>query len=359
MIIEPGASIGIIGGGQLGRMMAMAAAELGFYVHIYTPEQNSPASQVAAQTTVASYSDNIALQNFADSVQLITFEFENIPHQSLAFLEQEKPVFPSARILKISCDRLREKTFINEIGIPTAPFREVTDLASLQQAAEELGLPAVLKTATMGYDGKGQLMLKPGCNLENAWQEFAGKIAVFEQFVDFTMEISVIVAASATGVPQCYVPVQNIHKNHILDTTIAPAPISAELSAKAESIAIKIAEGLQLRGLLAVEMFVTAQQEILVNEIAPRPHNSGHWTMDACVTSQFEQAIRAVCGLPLGNTARLCNATMKNLLGDDVLNLQPYLNNNNAKLHLYGKKEIRQGRKMGHINFLDIFQGSK
>ena len=352
MIIAPGSVIGIIGGGQLGRMMAIAAAQLGYFVHIYTPESESSASQVAYKTTVASYTDQHALQEFAQSVQIITFEFENIPYTILEFLQQQKPVYPSANILKISCNRLREKSFINDLGIATAQFRPVTDISSLKQAAKEIGLPAVLKTTTLGYDGKGQIALKPDTNLDLAWGNFAGEKAILEQFVDFDLEISVIVARNNEGNPLCFVPVQNIHKNHILDTTIAPAPISSELANTAQNIAIKIAEGLQLRGILAVEMFVTKHNNILVNEIAPRPHNSGHWTMNACLTSQFEQSIRAVCGLPLGSVQQLCDATMKNLIGDDVLNLQPYLNNKNAKLHLYGKNEIRAGRKMGHVTLL-------
>jgi 5-(carboxyamino)imidazole ribonucleotide synthase len=352
MIVEPGAIIGIIGGGQLGRMMAIAAAQLGYFVHIYTNEPESPAAQVASQTTVADYGDKIALQAFARSVQVITFEFENIPHKSLEFLEQEKPVFPSANILQISCDRLREKSFINKLGIATAKFHKVTDIDSLNAAVAEIGLPAVLKTTTMGYDGKGQVALKSASNLISTWNNFKGTVAILEQFVDFVMEISVIVACSSDGKPVCYVPVQNIHKNHILNTTIAPAPISPALAAKAQKIATAIAKGLQLRGILAVEMFVTKNQELLVNEIAPRPHNSGHWTMDACITDQFEQSIRAVCGLPLGNAEQLCDATMKNLLGEEARNLQPYFIDKNAKVHLYGKKEIRPGRKMGHVNFL-------
>lgn len=354
MIIAPGGTIGIIGGGQLGRMMAMAAAELGYFVHIYTNEQDSPASHVAAKTTVASYGDEIALLEFVYNVDVVTFEFENIPHQSLEFLEQAKPVFPSATILKISCDRFREKTFINDLGIATAQFKKVTDLESLHQAVKIIGLPSVLKSTTMGYDGKGQVKLTKSSDLEAVWKNFNATEAILEHYVDYDMEISVIVTASHHGAPVCYVPVQNIHKNHILDTTIAPAVIADELANEAQKVAVKIAEGLQLRGILAVEMFVTKQHEILVNEIAPRPHNSGHWTMDSCITDQFEQAIRAVCGLSLGNVERFCDVTMKNLIGDDVLHLQSYLENKNAKLHLYGKKEVRSGRKMGHVNLLRL-----
>lgn len=351
-MIRPGATIGIIGGGQLGRMMAVAAAELGFYVHIFDREKDCPASQVACKTTVAEYSDTKALQEFANAVDAITFEFENIPYESLELLERSKPVCPSANILKISRNRVREKTFINQLSIDTAHFRRITHLAELEEAVHELGLPAVLKTTELGYDGKGQVTLREGSDLATAWKSLNTSEAILEGFVEFIKEISVIVARGADGRTVTYVPVENIHMNHILDTTIAPAPISAKLSQDAEKIAVKIAEALNLCGLLAVEMFVTKDNRVLVNELAPRPHNSGHWTLDACVTSQFEQAIRAVVGLPLGSTKRLCDARMKNLIGDDVRNIDVYLADKNAKLHLYGKKEVRAGRKMGHVTIL-------
>ncbi len=353
-MILPGATIGIIGGGQLGRMLAIAAAELGYLTHIYTPEQHSPASQVSWKTTVADYSDSKALQVFAGSVDVITFEFENIPHESLEMLESRRPVFPSAHVLKTGRNRIREKTFINETGIATAEFFKITHEEELKRATGKTGLPAILKTSELGYDGKGQVTLRPESDLAQAWKGLHTQEAVLEKFVDFRMEISVIVARGKDGAVSCYVPVQNIHKNHILDVTMAPAPIEKSLAAEAEAIAVKIAEALTLRGLLAVEMFVTKDNRLLVNEIAPRPHNSGHWTMDACVTSQFEQAIRAVCGLPLGNPQRLCDAEMKNLIGDDVNSARNYLTDTNARLHLYGKKEIRPGRKMGHVNILKI-----
>lgn len=353
-MILPGATIGIIGGGQLGRMMACAAAALGYKTHIYTPEADSPASQVAFATTVAPYEDKTALAEFAAKVDIITFEFENIPHESLELLEQKKAVFPSAKILKISRNRLREKTFIRDLGILTADFSRVTSLAELKAAAMAVRFPAVLKTAEMGYDGKGQVKLKTGSDLRVVWESLQTNEAILEAFIEFRMEISVIVARNASGEIKTYVPVQNIHKDHILDTTIAPAPIDKAMADKAEAIAIKIAKAMDLRGLLAVEMFVGIDGELLVNELAPRPHNSGHWTMDACVTGQFEQAIRAVCGLPLGSPTRTCDAEMKNLIGDDVKQIERYLHNPNAKLHLYGKSEARAGRKMGHVTVLKI-----
>jgi len=351
-MIPFGSTIGIIGGGQLGRMMACAASTLGYKVHIFTPEKDSPASQVAFATTVASYDDKKALAAFAAKVDVITFEFENIPHESLELLESKKPVAPSAAVLKVCRNRVREKSFVRDLGIGTAAFARVTSVGELEKAVKQLGLPGILKTAELGYDGKGQVTLKEGSDINAAWESLKTKEAILEAFVDFRMEISVIVARGADGESRAYVPVQNIHKHHILDITIAPAPIDAALAEQAEAIAIKIAKALDLHGLLAVEMFVTKDNKLLVNELAPRPHNSGHWTMDACVTSQFEQAIRAVCGLPLGNPVRVCDAEMKNIIGDEVSDVQKYLKNPNAKLHLYGKKEARPGRKMGHVTVL-------
>jgi len=345
-------TLGIIGGGQLGKMLAMAAANLGIRSLIFTPEIDCPASHVAYKTIIADYSDQAALAKFADEVDAITFEFENIPHQSLELLESKKAVCPNANILRISRNRLREKSFINNLGIGTANFAQVTSEQELQNAVLQIGLPAVLKTTEMGYDGKGQLTLRQESDIANAFASLKTEEAILEGFVDFVMEISVIVARDQAGKSLCYVPVQNIHKNHILDTTIAPAPISDELANHAEEIAIKIAQSLDLQGLLAVEMFVTKDGKILVNELAPRPHNSGHWTMDACITGQFEQLVRAVCGLPLGSSQRMCDAEMKNLIGDDINKCDEYLAIPNAKLHLYGKAEARPGRKMGHVNFL-------
>lgn len=353
-MIRPGATIGIIGGGQLGRMTAMAAAELGYLAHIYTPETDSPASQVAHKTTVAAYDDQEALRVFASAVDVVTFEFENVPHECLELLEQQKPVFPNANVLRVGRNRIREKSFVNALGIGTAKFRTVTSLAELQKAAEEIGFPSILKTAELGYDGKGQITLKDAGVLESAWNALHTHEAILEGFVDFRMEISVIVARGENGDTCVYTPVQNNHKNHILSQTIAPAPLEKELLERAEEIALAITNALDVRGLLAVEMFVTTAGEVLVNEIAPRPHNSGHWTMDACATSQFEQLVRAVCGLPLGSTQPLCAAEMHNLIGDEVLGIENYLANKNAKLHLYGKKDIRPGRKMGHVNILRL-----
>ena len=342
--------IGILGGGQLGRMMAIAAAELGYSVHIYCPEENSPASEVAKFTTIAAYDDLQALTKFARSVSVVTYEFENIPVQPIAEIAKLVNVFPSPEILAISQNRILEKTAINDLGIATADFVAVSNHAELLKAIKKIGLPAVLKTATMGYDGKGQMVLHDMRELGNWGIEQTNLI--LEDFIAFKMEISVIVARDMAGNVACYCPVQNIHKNHILDETIAPAPISTELALEAEKIAHKLANGLGLVGLMAVEMFVTNDNKIIVNELAPRPHKSGHWTLDACITSQFEQVIRAVCGLPLGNPARLCDAKMKNLIGDEINNAHQHLQKPNAKLHIYGKKEAKSGRKMGHVTFL-------
>lgn len=351
--IAPGSTIGILGGGQLGRMLAMAAAELGYHVHIYCPEANAPASEVALHSTVADYNDAEAMEAFARTVDVITYEFENIPSAPVEALAKVTPVCPSPEILAISQHRLSEKQAVQKLGIATAPFAAVTCADTLKQAVEKIGLPAVLKTTRMGYDGKGQVMLKTDSDLATAWQSLRTDEAVLEGFVDFIMEISVIVARNEAGEVACYCPVQNIHKHHILSETIAPAPIDKKLAHKAETIARTIAQGLELVGLMAVEMFVTAKGDIIVNETAPRPHNSGHWTMDACITGQFTQTIRAICGLPLGNPVRLCDAKMLNLIGDDVNGWLNHASSPDAKLHLYGKAEARPGRKMGHVNFLN------
>lgn len=351
-VINPGSTIGIIGGGQLGRMMCAAAAELGYHTHVYTPEKNSPAEQVASKTTVAAYEDEKALKRFAESVDVVTYEFENIPHTSLALLEQTVQVSPSATILRLSQHRAREKDFLNRHGISTAPFALVTSAAEAGQARLNIGERGILKTAEFGYDGKGQVSINAKTDCEQAWKALATTEAIYEGYVDFDCEISVIVARNKCSGTVAYPPVLNIHKNHILDTTVAPAPVEKPIRKMAVRIAKEIAEALDLCGILAVEMFVTKEGKVLVNELAPRPHNSGHWTMDACITSQFEQSIRAVCGLPLGSTRRLYNAVMTNLIGEDVHKWREYLEHPNTKVHLYGKTEVRPGRKMGHVTQL-------
>lgn len=348
-----GSTIGIIGGGQLGRMSAMAAARLGFLVHIFSPEPESPAAQVAAFCTVAAYDDLSALKQFADAVDVITFEFENLPADSLALLESLKPVRPGATILAISQDRVLEKQFLNDAGIKTAPWVKIENLEALQAASCQLGLPAILKTARLGYDGKGQAILRTPQDLAGAFARLDPKPFILEGLVDFDIEISVMVARGVKGDIVCFDVVENRHKNHILDMTLAPAPLVPEILARAQQIARLVAEKLNLVGLLGVEMFVTGEGEVIVNEIAPRPHNSGHWTMDACPCSQFEMQIRAVTGLPLPPATRHSDAVMKNLIGPEDMALWPRILATPGLIpHHYGKTEARAGRKMAHFNRL-------
>ncbi len=351
-MLAPGATIGILGGGQLGRMTALAAARLGYRCHVFADEPDSPTAQVCGAATVAEFSNREALERFAGAVDIITFEFENIPAGAVRRVAALKPVLPRPEILEIAQDRLREKDFLRSIGIETTAYREISDPTVLLRALRDLGFPAVLKTVRLGYDGKGQVTLTPEIEAEEAWRLMGGEIGILESFVDFTCEISVIVARGANGAWATYTPVENQHVNHVLDTTIAPARIPAETAMRAEAIARHVAEKLDLVGVLAVEMFVTESGAILVNEIAPRPHNSGHWTIDACFTSQFEQLVRAICGLPLGSVEHHSDAVMKNLLGDDVAKWRDALNDPLAKLHLYGKTEVQPGRKMGHVTRL-------
>jgi 5-(carboxyamino)imidazole ribonucleotide synthase len=351
-VLAPGTTIGILGGGQLGRMTALAAARLGYRCHVFATEPDSPAEQVCRAATVAEFSDLAALERFAAAVDVVTFEFENIPAEAVRFVAASKLVLPRAEILEITQDRLREKDFLRSIDIATTAYREVSNAAALVRAMHDFGYPAVLKSVRMGYDGKGQTMLNPETKPEEAWRNMGGEIGILESFVDFACEISVIVARGRNGTWATYPPVENQHTAHILDTTIAPARIGAETAMRAEAIARHIAEKLDLVGILAVEMFVTQAGEVLVNELAPRPHNSGHWTIDACVTSQFEQLVRALCGLPLGSVVHHSDAVMKNLIGRDVEKWREALGDPLAKLHLYGKTEIQPGRKMGHVTRL-------
>jgi len=346
--LPPGSTIGILGGGQLGRMLAMAAARLGYHAHIFTPEQDSPAAEVARACTVADYSDAAALARFAQSVDVITLEFENVPVAALAAIKNV-PVRPGGGVLSVCQHRVREKEFVQAQGIATAPFAAVGSMQELQAAMKKIGLPAILKTAQFGYDGKGQWKIEREAN---APPLHAGQEYILEGMVDFTMEISVIAARGIGGEIACFPAVQNVHRNHILHQTIVPAPITPALAKEAEHIARVLAEALQVEGLLAVEMFLAKDGRILVNEMAPRAHNSGHWTLDGCATSQFEQQIRTICGLPLGQPDMLFPCTMTNLIGDEVNAWETHLRNPRARLHLYGKKEARPGRKMGHVTVL-------
>lgn len=348
----PGSTIGILGGGQLGRMLASAATNLGYRTHVYSPEEHSPAFDVCSNYTMAGYDDEQALKGFVEQVDIVTFEFENIPHQSSTLLEETLSIFPSSQLLKISQNRLREKNFVNAHEIPTADYHRVSTEDELKRAVEKVGIPAILKTTELGYDGKGQVRISVASEALDAWHRLGKVECVLESVVDFEMEVSVIVARGRNGQQACYTPVENIHENHILDITKAPANLSKGLSQKAQKYALTLAKASDLVGLLAVEMFVTKKGDILVNEIAPRPHNSGHWTIDACITSQFEQHVRAICGLPLGGTERICDAEMHNLIGEDVNLWEEYLKTPHARLHLYGKKHVREGRKMGHVTYL-------
>jgi len=350
--LAPGATIGILGGGQLGRMTALAAAALGYRCHVFAEEADAPAAQLCAAATIAPFTDDDALARFAKAVDVATFEFENIPAAAVRRVAASVRVRPQPEILEIAQDRLKEKGFLRAIGIATTEFRAVENAAALAGAIAELGAPAVLKSVRGGYDGKGQVMIAAAAEAETAWRRMGSDLGILEAFVDFAAEISVVVARGADGGFAVYPPVENRHVNHILDTTIAPATLPPATLVEAEAIAREIAQRLDLVGVLAVEMFVTRSGALLVNELAPRPHNSGHWTIDACVTSQFEQLVRAICGLPLGSPERHSDAVMKNLIGDEVSTWRDALADPRAKLHLYGKKTVKPGRKMGHVTRL-------
>ena len=348
--LSPGSVIGILGGGQLGRMTALAAARLGYGCHVVAPEAGSPTALVAGTETVSPYEDFTALARFADSIDVATFEFENLPVESIEFLEKRVPVHPGLKSLAVAQDRLVEKKFLRSIDIPIAPFSEVNNAEMLIKALAELGTPAVLKTARLGYDGKGQVLISKDTNLDDAYRTMGALRGVLEKWIDFKMEISVIIARRTNGKSAIFDPTENQHQNHILDTSISPARISKTLTDKAKVIAEQIAAALNIVGLLAVEMFVTQDDGLLVNEIAPRPHNSGHWTQDGCATSQFELFVRAICGQPLGSTERRFDTIMTNLIGDQINSWPAVLKEANSHLHLYGKSEARKGRKMGHVN---------
>ncbi len=350
-ITPPGSTIGIVGGGQLGRMLARAASRMGYKTHIYTPEKDSPASHVSTKTTIGAYQDAVTLRDFASRVDVITFEFENIPAETLEMLDAITAVRPKPSVLFTTRHRLREKEFIRAQGITTAPFAPVRTEAELAEALKTIGVPSVLKTCEMGYDGKGQVVLKNASEAAAAWARLGKMECVLEGFIDFSAEASVIVARSTTGESRCYPLVENIHRDHILHRTLAPAPFIDAHQAEATRIAKTLAEALDVVGLLAVEMFVT-QDGLLVNELAPRPHNSGHWTMEGAPTSQFEQHIRAICGWALGDTTAHKPCEMINLLGDDWLQWQEYAKRPDAHVHLYGKTESRRGRKMGHVTIV-------
>jgi 5-(carboxyamino)imidazole ribonucleotide synthase len=354
--LPPGSTIGILGGGQLGRMLALAAARLGLKVHIYSDEIDAPAFQVAAARTQASYDDSNALRAFAASCDAITFEFENVPSATVALLARAKPANPNAHALEVAQERLTEKTFIAGLGLKTAQFARADTIEEAHAALKQIGAPAILKTRRMGYDGKGQARVASGDDLGRALQSLRGAHAILEQFVEFAFEASVIAARGHDGSFAAYDPPENLHAYHILKRSTVPGRLSEEQGKTAHKIAQTIAEALDYVGILCVELFVTANGELLVNEIAPRVHNSGHWTLDACTVSQFEQHIRAVAGWPLGDAARHSDAVMENLIGDEARDWLALASSGGA-LHLYGKSEIRPGRKMGHVTRLSPKSG--
>ncbi|MCQ4162935.1 5-(carboxyamino)imidazole ribonucleotide synthase [Roseomonas sp. GC11] len=351
--LPPNATIGILGGGQLGRMSALAAAELGYRCHIYAPEADSPGMQVAAARSVADYEDAAALAAFAASVDVVTFEFENVPARTLEILAPLVPCRPGKKALAVCQDRLQEKTFLEAAGVPVAPWRAVHSLEDLHKAVAEIGLPAVLKTTRLGYDGRGQAVLRAPEDLAPAFARLEPKPLILEAFVPFTQEISAVAARGLDGQAVAYDAVENHHHHHILDLSFAPARVAPAAAAAARAHAMRVAAELDLVGVLAVEFFLLPDGRLLGNEIAPRPHNSGHWTMDACAASQFHQHIRAVAGLPLGGVERHSDAVMRNLVGPEgMAKLPALLGDNSVAVHLYGKASAREGRKMGHANRL-------
>jgi len=352
-VINPGATLGVLGGGQLGRMYAEAAHRLGYHVHTYSDEANSPCGQVAEREFVGAYNNIEAIREFARTVDVVTFEFENICSAAVQAIEEIVQVHPSGQVLHISQHRLREKSTLAEAGLPVTPFRPVRNAEELQIAIQELGTPSILKTASGGYDGKGQVTVPNAEAAESAWKELDEVEAILEQRIDFKCEVSYVAVRDSSGNFTGCGPIRNEHVNHILDLSIFPDPEMASLAEDARAIAQGVLEKLDVVGVMCVELFVTNDNHLLINEVAPRPHNSGHLTINACASSQFDQQVRAICGLPLGDMTPLKPAAMVNLLGDvweqGTPNWSAALELANVSLHLYGKKEPRAGRKMGHL----------
>jgi 5-(carboxyamino)imidazole ribonucleotide synthase len=350
--LKPGDTIGILGGGQLGRMLAMAAARLGLRCQVFSPDPDSPAFDVVLHATCAEYADVEALELFANDVDVITYEFENVPAAAAMILAARRPVLPDRKILETTQDRLAEKDFVRRLGIGTADYADVSSAESLRAAIVRIGLPAVIKTRRFGYDGKGQAIIRDGDDPDKVWEDLGTKSAILEAFIPFEREVSVIAARSAGGQVECFDVTENEHRDHILRISRAPADIPDALAAQARGIAETIANALNFVGVLAVEMFVVqgvGGAKVLVNEIAPRVHNSGHWTLDGASISQFEQHIRAIAGWPLGKPVRHGPVTMTNLIGDDINDYERWLTVPGATVHLYGKGPPRPGRKMGHV----------
>lgn len=351
--LSPGAAIGILGGGQLGRMLAMAAAKLGFDAHILTPEQNSPAARVAAKTIVADYDDAAALLAFAEGVDVVTAEFENVPAATAsALVAAGVEVRPNPRALEWAQDRIAEKKLFESLGFQTAPFADVLTREDLQAGLARIGAPAILKTRRLGYDGKGQARIAKMEDADAAFEALGGQPSILEGFVQFEREVSIVAARGLDGAFAAYDLAENIHKNGILHSSAVPARVSETSAVLAENFAKRLGDALDYVGVFAIEFFVMENGDLIANEMAPRVHNSGHWTEAACEVSQFEQHIRAVAGWPLGPTRRLADADMLNLVGDDVDSWAALAADPNARLHLYGKREARPGRKMGHVTRL-------
>jgi 5-(carboxyamino)imidazole ribonucleotide synthase len=347
--LKTGSTIGILGGGQLGRMLSVAASRLGYKTHIFEPSANPPAADVAHRLTTAGYDDLAALRAFAEAVDVITYEFENIPTAALDALEAIRPIRPNRRALAISQDRMLEKDFLTGLGLSCAPYAAVNSAADLEAALTRIGAPAILKTTRLGYDGKGQARIKSPEEAPTALSAMAGAPAVLEGFINFSHEVSVIAARGLDGSVACYDPGENVHKDGILSTTTLPARLSPSQRTDAVLLAARILNALDYVGVMGVELFVTPQG-LIVNEIAPRVHNSGHWTQNGCAVDQFEQHIRAVAGLPLGDGGRHSDVVMENLIGDDIARIPALLKERDVAVHLYGKAEARPGRKMGHVN---------
>jgi 5-(carboxyamino)imidazole ribonucleotide synthase len=349
MPLPPGSTIGILGGGQLGRMTALAAARLGYQTVVYAPEAESVAGQVTAGHVQGTYEDTTALARFAEKVDVITYEFENVPETAVAECERHKPVRPGVRPIHLAQHRLREKEFFRKCGLGTADYQPILSEADIAAAT---ALPGILKTCTEGYDGKGQARVSDRRELAAAWAELGRRDCILESLVDFLCEVSAVVARGLDGTMRCFPIGLNEHRDGILRTTIVPSGLPGGTLATAERFGLQLASSLDLVGMVALEMFVTRDGRVLANEMAPRPHNSAHWTIDACTTSQFEQLVRAICGLPLGSVDILASSRMVNLIGDEANEWPRYVADPTARLHLYGKSRARPGRKMGHVTFV-------
>ena len=344
-----GSTIGILGGGQLGQMLSMAASRLGFKTHIFEPSENPPASNVASKFTRAEYDDYDALKQFASSVDVVTYEFENIPTAALDIIETQSEIFPNREALKISQDRLIEKEFINKLGFKTASFCEVNSIEELIHAINQIGAPSILKTRRFGYDGKGQVKVQPSSKPEEIWKNLGEKALILEGFINFSSEFSVIGSRSKDGQISCFDPGENVHKDGILRTTTVPAHLTNQQKTEAVLITAKILETLTYVGVIGIEFFLE-KNSLVINEFAPRVHNSGHWTQNGCTVDQFEQHIRAITGWKLGNAERHSDVIMENLIGDEIYKTNQLVEDGSIALHLYGKADINPGRKMGHFN---------